>query len=129
IADAPVEITSLRGEDERESFIEILAVRGGERVVTTIELLSHTNKSGSGRKEYRAKQTEILASDSNLIEVDLLRSGEYTVAVPQYDIPRKLPPNTHWDYLVCLHRAGVGPRYSAWPRSVRQPLPRIRVPL
>lgn len=31
--------------------------------------------------------------------------------------------------LVCLHRGGQGNRCEVWPITLRQPLPRIRVPL
>ena len=40
-------------------------------VVTVIEFLSHTNKlSGAGQESYRKKQSEILASNASLVEID-----------------------------------------------------------
>src|SRR5689334_10278387 len=52
------------------------------QVVTVIELLSPWNKSGRGLAEYREKQAEILLSEANLVEIDLLRAGQHAVAVP-----------------------------------------------
>ena len=53
-------------------------------MVTTIEVLSPRNKTAGseGRKLYRQKQREILSSDTHLLEIDLLRAGQHTVAAP-----------------------------------------------
>ena len=55
--------------------------RGGH-VITVIEVLSPTNKlAGSeGRQSYQQKQREVLGSSAHLLELDLLRIGEHTVA-------------------------------------------------
>ena len=113
----------------REVYIEILALgNDGERVVTIIEVLSPANKTGGnrGRELYLAKQNEVLASQTHLIEIDLLRHGEHTVAVPFENLSRR---KDHWDYVTCLHRGGQGARYEVWPVSLRERLPRIRIPL
>jgi hypothetical protein len=99
-------------------------VRG--ELVTVIEVLSPTNKrSGKDRAEYKNKQAELLASDVHLLEVDLLRGGEYTVAVSKEDVDA----NSEWDYLVSLHYGGTGEEYEFWPISLRRRLPRVYVPL
>jgi hypothetical protein len=98
-----------------------------QRVVTTIELLSHANKTtrNEGRRLYKEKQELLLASESHRIEIDLLRAGTFTVAVPETVFePGKKP-----DYFVCLHRAKTGGAFDVWPINVRQRLPRIDVPL
>ena len=111
----------------REAFINI--VRKGEpgRVVGTIEVLSPSNKdSGNpGCDLYLKKQQEILASSTHLVEIDLLRQGQHTVAASKGLLHEPGP----WDYVACLHRAGHGRRFTTWPVTVRQRLPRIRVPL
>lgn len=111
----------------REVCIEIFATGAEEQVVTVIEVLSPANKApGSlGRQLYLTKQREVFASQTHLIEIDLLRRGEHTIAVPGEELCRKGP----WDYLVCLHRGGQGTRYEVWATTVRQRLPRIGVPL
>jgi hypothetical protein len=111
----------------REAFINI--VRKGEpgRVVGTIELFSPSNKdSGNpGRELYLKKQEQTLASNTHLVEIDVLREGEHTVAASK----RMLEEAGPWDYVACLHRAGRGRRFTTWPVTVRQRLPRILIPL
>ena len=123
----PPWILTVEPEEMREVYIEILSVAEESRVVTVIEVLSPSNKtSGSeGRNLYLTKQHELLASQTHLIEIDLLRQGEHTVAPPRAELLRR----GAWDYLVSLHRGGQPWRYEVWPITLRQGLPRIRVPL
>ena len=72
---------------------------------------------GSRRSSYTAIR--------RLLEVDLLRSGQHTVAAP-YEL---LVERGRWDYLVCLHRPESPLQYHVWPMSIRDRLPRVRVPL
>lgn len=110
-----------------EAFINIYTGVDRRQVVTTVELLSHTNKNtrNEGYRLYREKQQAVLASHSNLIEIDLLRRGKHSVAVPEI----AFEPEHRHDYLVCLHRAGAGANYEVWLNSLPQRLPRIAVPL
>ncbi len=56
-----------------ESYVEILDRESEQRIVT-VELLSPTNKfPGAGQESYLAKQREVRASQTHLIEIDLLR--------------------------------------------------------
>jgi hypothetical protein len=111
----------------REVFIRILPLADEGRVVTVIEILSPSNKAAGseGRQLYLAKQREILESETHLIEIDLLRHGEHTVAPPRDQLRRR----GKWDYLVSLHRGGQGRHYQIWATTVHQRLPRIEVPL
>jgi hypothetical protein len=111
----------------REPFIRILTVAEESQVVTVLELLSPSNKSAGseGRELYLTKQRELLDSQTHLIEIDLLRQGEHTVAPPR----DSLLPRGPWDYLASLHRGGQKGRYQVWPIPLRQRLPRIDVPL
>ena len=82
-ADAPILIT-LQATERREPFVELVHAADGE-VVTIIEVLSPANKAaGVGRDLYRRKQEQILNSGVNLIEIDLLSTGQHTVAVPEH---------------------------------------------
>jgi Protein of unknown function (DUF4058) len=118
----PVEVSQVR-----EVFLEILSTYDTSRVVTVIEFLSPTNKApgSEGRQLYLTKQNELLTSQTHLIEIDLLRQGEHTVAAPR---ERLLELGT-WDYLVTLHPHETPEHYDVWPILMRQRLPRIRVPL
>lgn len=90
-------------------------------VVTVIEILSPWNKTGEGRDEYREKQQELLLSEANLVEIDLLRSGQHAVAVPASKVGNS-------DYRICIHRTGAT-RFGLIRFGVRDPLPTFRIPL
>jgi hypothetical protein len=124
IADAPVIVEE--AEDEpRQRFINIVRGRDEGDVVATIEYLSHANKSpGADRDSYLRKQRTVCRGLTHLIEIDLLRSGAHTLALPLERLD-----NGPFDYIVCLHRGGTGRRFECWPVTVREPLPRISVPL
>jgi hypothetical protein len=111
----------------REAFINLVRKGSSGRVVATIEILSPSNKdSGNpGRALYAKKQQEILGSSTHLVEIDLLREGQHTVAASEPLLDERGP----WDYVVCLHRGGEGDYFRTWPVTVRERLPRILVPL
>jgi hypothetical protein len=55
--------------------LQILEVSSGE-VVTVLELLSPANNlHRQGRRKYEKKRARIIRSETNLVEVDLLRAG------------------------------------------------------
>ena len=116
---------------ERQAYVNIVRVGKGKfrdaEVVTTIEILSPTNKNtrDEGYKAYRSKQEQVLSSRASLLEIDLLRAGTYAVAVPH----ESLPADRVWHYIACLHRGWRPAEYAIWLRSLREPLPRVEVPL
>jgi hypothetical protein len=115
-------------EEQREMYVRIVAAGSDGRVLTVIELFSPANKGrGEGRREYLEKQSAVLESDSNLLEIDLLRAGQYTAAFEREPIAAQKT----FDYLVCLARAeSDGERtFMCWPFTTRERLPVIRVPL
>ncbi len=114
----------------RQTYIDIRDARQGENVVTTIEVLSPINKTrGEGQSLYFAKQEEILGNRTHLIEIDLLRLGQPTVAARPLLIEEADYQGGTYDYITCLHRGGEGERYEVWPSSIRRRLPHIAVPL
>jgi len=110
-----------------EPFIELRTAAGDQRVVTVIEVLSPRNKAAGfeGRRLYRQKQREVLASDAHLLEIDLLRSGQHTVAAPREALLRRGP----YRYLVSLSRRNQRHRCEVWGILLSSPLPRVSVPL
>ena len=121
-ADRPV-VVILEAVEHREVFLEILDAMSDERVVTVIEVLSPSNKRpGQGRDLYRRKQGEVLASTASLVEIDLLRDGECTVA---------LPSQRHGDsaYRVVVSPAANRFRRELYPIRLRDRLPRVAIPL
>lgn len=126
--DAPYILSVLPPAEMREVFIEVMAVDDNSRIVTVIEALSHANKAAgsTGRRQYLTKQRQLLQSQTHLLEIDLLRGGAHTLFPPSNYLVRH---QAEADYLVCLHRAGQGSTFEVWMRSVRERLPRVRVPL
>jgi len=91
-------------------------------------VVSPTNKyAGPGRKLYKTKQREVLASDVHLVEIDLLRKGPHVLAIPQQTARREA---ADYDYLSCVNRAkGLRDEYELYPGRLRKKLPRILIPL
>ena len=89
-------------------------------LVTTIEIISPTNKRGDGYREYLDKRNRILSSTTHLLEIDLLRQGK---RVP---MQRTLPEAP---YFIFLSRAELRPITEVWPIQLTMPLPIVPVPL
>jgi hypothetical protein len=112
-------------DDLHEAFREIID-RVGQRVVTVLELLSPANKTpGAGREQYVQKQHEVLQSKTNLVEIDFLRGGMYTVAVPQANLAQHTP----FYGLINVWRATQPQQYEVYFVHLRDRLPRIHIPL
>jgi len=123
----PVVVT-VPQDERREPYLEIRSAIEGERLVTTIEVLSLTNKTpgAHGRDLYLRKQKEVLGSKVHLVEIDLLRAGEHATAVP---LKRALLKTGRFDYHVCIHHFDNLEDYFVYPILLRQKLPEIAIPL
>ena len=106
-------------EELEQTFIEIRDARS-RALVTAIEVLSPTNKRGSGLKVFRKRRLEFLSSSSHYIEIDLLRIGK------RYPVVGTLPSVP---YFVFLSRVNQRPRVQTWPIPMTEPLPVVNVPL
>lgn len=92
--------------------------RRARRVITVIELLSPSNKTaGADGAAYLEKRRQCFGTGTNLVEIDLLRTGH------------RPPPVQVNDYRVLVSRAVAFPRVGMWDISVREPLPIIPIPL
>src|SRR5207248_2370299 len=100
----------------------------GERLITRVEVLSPINKTPGepGRELYLSKQRECLGNDVNLVEIDLLRAGDYTTAVPLHLAKTETGP---FDYHVCVHRYDRRDEFYVYAIHIEQPLPTIAIPL
>lgn len=117
-APAYVNVPALAVDEERHSFLEIRDSQGFN-LVTVIELLSPSNKSGDDRAAYLNKRRRILESGVNLVELDLLRGG-----------PRlPLDGLTPCDYYALVARPEERPRGGIWAFSLTDPLPKLPIPL
>ncbi len=129
----PVKIVRPKKHVTRHRYLEIRDLPSRE-VVTVVELLSPANKRGgsAGRRQFESKRDEVTSSETNWLEIDLLRAGQRT------PFAAEIPPH---DYLVYSDRYTgktiddpmEGPRQeriqSLWPITVRQRLPVVAVPL
>lgn len=117
----PVEVPLPIPETVREIYLEFRDVRRDRELVTTLEVLSPTNKKpGLGREKYLKKRNAVLSSQVNLIEIDLLRAGE---RMPVLGAPDR------YDYSVLVSRAPARSRADFYPVTVREPLPQFPLPL
>jgi hypothetical protein len=109
-----------------ESRVEILDSYNEMKLVALIEIVSPTNKAaGPGRESYLAKQTETLARECHLIEIDLLRKGRHVVCVEERRVEFLKP----FDFLCCVNRWPFRNRYELYARTLRARLPRLNIPL
>jgi hypothetical protein len=118
---APNTIVLPAVERRKRRHIKIVDVRT-KQVITVVELLSPSNKeAGDDRKNYLDKRNEYLANGLNLVEIDLLRSGQRS--------PLGDPPPTIADFFVMVCRGWEFPRAGFWTFTIRDPLPEIPIPL
>lgn len=116
VADDPVD----------EAYIEIVDARSGGRLVTSIEVLSPTNKwAGKGRKLYVRKRRRLRAGRVNTVEIDLLRDGPRLIPGP----PWHLSPARRTAYGVGVWRTTRSDEYAFFRAPLRERLPVIPIPL
>ena len=93
-------------------------------MITSIEVLSPTNKAkGDGLDAYARKRRNVLSSQTNLVEIDLLREGI-----------RPMPQPTECDasrcrYMLSVSRATKREQYELYPVALNESLPRFNIPL
>lgn len=116
----PVRITLPRSKVEvRNVWIEIRRIPG-RTPVTVIEILSPTNKTGEGFSKYQRKRRATIRQRVHLVEIDLLLGGQ------RLPMEEPLPPG---DYYALVSRAEERPDAIAYAWTIRDPLPRIPIPL
>jgi hypothetical protein len=101
-------------------------VDAGGRVVTAIEVLSPTNKLAiERRRTYRQKRRAYQDGGVNVVEIDLVRDGEYIVLAPE----ELIAPSKRTPYIVSVWRVTRPTVKFAYPCPLRESLPRVAVPL
>lgn len=119
ITSAPVTLSQPLLYEAEIPSVEIRDV-AGNTLITSIEILSPTNKRGAGWDEYQSKRVQVLQARAHLLEIDLLRRGRRPIEMNQ-------APET--PYYVLLTRAQRRTRVELWPIPLSGPLPTIAVPL
>jgi Protein of unknown function (DUF4058) len=109
-----------------ESYVEIVDVKAGHRVVTAIEVLSPTNKQPTeGQRLYLKKRADMKLAGVNTVEIDLLRGGDRVLMVPQEFVPR----SHRTAYQVCIWRPAQHDTFAVYRVPLRERLPVISIPL
>ena len=124
-----VTVESMAGDPFEEPYLEIRRRQGTDDVlVASIEILSPSNKTqgNTGRVKYLAKQADILNSPVHLIEIDLLRGGTHTTAVPK-DLA--VARAGAFDYHVLVHRFERLTEFFVYPILLQCKLPTLAIPL
>lgn len=118
----PIQLRAFIEEEHREAFVEIYEATPEQRLITTVEVLSPSNKrpNSLGRDLYLRKRQSVMLEGINLVEIDLLRGGE---RMPMLD-PWPASP-----YTLMVARAKKPHACLVWQGHFRKPLPTIRVPL
>jgi hypothetical protein len=116
----PITLRPFIQEEHREAFIEIYEANPGQRLVTSIEVLSPSNKrpGTEGWELYQRKRQSLLLGDVSLVEIDLLRGGQRMPMLDPW-------PDSPYTLLVARARAQV---CRVWRAHYRRPLPPIPVP-
>lgn len=118
IAPAPMSIALTLPVQVRLVNVEIHDV-ASNKLVTSIEILSPSNKRQPGLSAYLAKRDELRAAGVHLLEIDLVRRG--TRPWPADAVPETA-------YMAALIRAGRI-RAEVWPIGLRERLPTLPAPL
>jgi hypothetical protein len=118
----PVLMRAFIQDEHLEAFVEIYEDTPEQRLVTSIEVLSPSNKRPNtpGWELYLRKRQSLLLGDANLVEIDLLRGG---TRMPMLD------PWPDSPYTIMVARAKRYDRCRVWPVFFQLPPPRIPVPL
>jgi hypothetical protein len=113
-------------EPETQRFVEIREVSTDSRLVTVLEVLSPTNKKpGDGQEQYLRKQQELRQAGVNFVEIDLVRGGDWVVAVPLSAIEA----NVRTPYRVVVRRGWRRLQAEYYAIALSDRLPTIKVPL
>lgn len=119
--DAPYKLV-LEVDPLVERFIRIIDDSG--RLVTVVEFLSPTNKRQPGLKVYREKRQDLLEASVSVVEIDLVRAGDWRALLR----PHLAPPDAVAEYRVVV-RVPPGTTAFLFPASLRTPLPDVPIPL
>ena len=120
----PRTVTLPMAEEVQERYLEIRDMSSGT-VVTAVELLSPKNKrAGEGRRAYNKKRCQVLASLTNLVEIDLLRGGtSLPINGPANGIERQ------GCYSILVSRSDLRPRAELYEFGLQQSIPPFALPL
>jgi hypothetical protein len=119
-------VIHLDTEPVTESSIEIVGVKSGHRVITSIEVLSPANKhAGEGQRLFLQKRDDMTRAGVNTVEIDLLRGGDRILMIRQ----EQIPPSHRAYYQICVWRAAQPGSVLVYKAPLRERLPVSSIPL
>lgn len=116
---AELEVEPVDVELQKHVWIEIRTLEP-DRLVTSIEILSPTNKQGRGLAEFLLKREELLDIGANLVDIDLLIDGT------RMPFRKPLPPG---DLFAFVTRQSKRPLTQVYGWNMDQPLRQVPIPL
>jgi len=106
-----------------ERYIRILDESG--QLITVVEFISPTNKRQPGLDDYREKRGSLLSGGVHVVEVDLVRAGNWRALMR----PGLCPAEAVTTHRAVIWTSGPKPATYLYPIPLRQPLPEIQIPL
>jgi hypothetical protein len=114
-------------DESPETLRRVEIVDSRARVITAIELLSPSNKEPEEQRlDWRYKRTDYLRGGINVVEIDLLRGGGWTL--PDRTLLKPVPPGRIHYHVAVIRPPRVG-RREFYIMRLRERLPAIRIPL
>jgi hypothetical protein len=125
VADQPdVFLVEDRGEPASQRFIEIVDSQTRSRVITTIDLISPSNKvPGRDRDLFLAKRKDRLIAGVNVVEIDLTRGGDRASIFPLAKVVSQAT------YVGCVWRPTRRNECAVYAMPLDRPLKPMRIPL
>jgi hypothetical protein len=115
----PATLTLPDSEISPEAYIDIRSLPDQE-LVTSIEILSPTNKDATGHGGYWHKRNGMIRQGVHLVEIDLLLEGR------RLDVKEALPTG---DFYAFVSRGEQRPKCQVFAWSILRSIPRLPIPL
>lgn len=107
-----------------QRYVEVIDT-AVNRLVTVIEFLSPSNKRGKGLEAFRDKRALLLAGGVHVVEIDLVRLGDWEELLRPHLCPRAAVAT----YRVTTRLATDLKAVYLYPIGLRDRLPRLPIPL
>jgi hypothetical protein len=106
-----------------ERFVRVLDDTG--QLIAVLEFISPANKRQPGLDAFRETRAALLASGVHVVEVDLVRAGNWRALMR----PQLCPPDAQAPYRAVIRTGGRHPAGYLFPITLRDALPDLPIPL
>ncbi len=122
VIDAPYRLV-VEPEPAVERFVRIINQDG--QLIAVVEFINPSNKRQPGLDEYLTKRMDLLNAGVHLVEIDLVRGGNWRALFK----PHVCPADAFSVYRVTIRTAGVPRTLYLYPIHLQDGLPSIPIPL